>query len=112
MTAPRQGLHVVNPALTAQRRKRPTRYCESIDFLAMVRRIVRAAGQRVGEGDADELRALMAIREDLDAAIAEAVRGLRQSGATWTEIGAIQGVSKQAAEQWLARRQDAERSAS
>jgi hypothetical protein len=105
------GRNDVNTALTSRRRKRPTRYVESIDFLAMVRRIVRAAGHRVGDGDADELRALVAIRQDLDAAITEAVRGLKDSGATWSEIGAIQGVSKQAAEQWYSRRLEAERSA-
>ena len=80
-------------------------YRETIDFLAFVRRIVRAAGQRAGDGDANELKALVAIRSDLDEAITEAVRGMRASGVTWTEIGAIQGVSKQAAEQWFSRRE-------
>ena len=93
----------VNPVLTRIPRKRPAPYRETIDFLAMVRRIVRAAGHRVSDGDADELRALVAIRQDLDTAIAEAVKGLREGGATWTEIGAIQNVSKQAAEQWYSR---------
>jgi hypothetical protein len=92
-----------NRRVIASRPKRPVPYRETIDFLAMVRRIVRAAGHRVSDGDPDELRALIAIREDMDMAIAEAVRGLRESGSTWTEIGAIQHVSKQAAEQWYSR---------
>ena len=91
----------VNGALT---RRRPSRYVESIDFLAMVRRIVRAAGNRVGGEDVNELKALVAIRSDLDDAIFEAVRGLRASGHTWGDIGDVQGVTKQAAEQWFHRR--------
>ena len=83
--------------LPSRRSKRPARYVESIDFLAMVRRIVRAAGARVGQSDVDELRALVAIRADLDAAIVEAVRGLRNAGYTWESIGAELGITRQAA---------------
>jgi hypothetical protein len=95
----------VNTSLTPVRRKRPTVYRETAGFLAFARRIVHRAGLRVSGEDVQELVALVAMREDLDAAIATAIRGLRSSGHTWTEIGAIQGVSKQAAEQWYARRQ-------
>ena len=83
--------------LPRRRARRAGRYVEAIDFLAMVRRIVRAAGARVGQADVDELRALVAIRADLDSAIVEAVRGLRTSGTTWAEIGAELGITRQAA---------------
>ena len=89
----------VNQPLTRPRRKRPTRYVEPIDFLNMVRRIVRAAGQRVGSSDVEELKALVAIRNDVDDAILEAVRGVRGSGATWADIGEVLGISRQGAEQ-------------
>jgi len=83
--------------LPRRRKKRAARYVEAIDFLQMVRRIVRAAGACVGTADVDELRALVAIRTDLDSAIVEAVRGLRASGYTWESIGSELGVTRQAA---------------
>ena len=90
----------------AMRRKRQPVARETSGFLDFARRIVRRAGQRVSGEDVEELVALMAIRKDLDDAIVVAVRGLRRSGSTWADIGAIQGISKQAAEQWYARRVD------
>jgi len=98
--------NVVNHELTRFRRKRASRPRENIDFLGMVRRIVRAAGMRVGTSDVDELKALVAIRADLEVAITEAVRGLRESGVTWQEIGDVLGVTRQAAEKYFNPRLD------
>lgn len=62
----------------------------------MLRRITRAAGRRVAEADPEDLEQLLAIRAEVDHAIVEAVRGLRASGYTWEQIGAVMGVTRQA----------------
>jgi len=78
---------------------RPKRTIETDQFLRMAARMLRAGGKRVGEGDAEELADLVQLRERLDAAIVEAVRGLRASGHTWQEIGDSTGTTRQAAVQ-------------
>lgn len=80
---------------TVQRRRRRT--VDTMDFLAMVGRMLNAAGDRVGDGDPDQFRQLLKLRELLDEALVEAVRGMRDSGTTWEEIGAAAGTTRQAA---------------
>jgi hypothetical protein len=70
---------------------------ETHEFLKMLRRMVRAAGTRVGRADPEDLAELIAIRIDLDAAIQRAVDGLREDGFTWQSIGDATGTSRQAA---------------
>lgn len=51
--------------------------------------------------DTDALKAISEIadrRDRLDSALAEAVRSARRDGRSWSEIGAMLGVSKQAAQ--------------
>jgi len=51
--------------------------------------------------DTESLRAIAELterREKLDAALIEAVRSARRSDRSWSEIGAMLGVSKQAAQ--------------
>ncbi|MEN9645499.1 MAG: hypothetical protein RL238_2168 [Actinomycetota bacterium] len=51
--------------------------------------------------DTDALRAIAELAErrtELDAALIEAVRSARRSDKSWSEIGAMLGVSKQAAQ--------------
>lgn len=79
-------------------RRRPS--IETTDYAAMLRRMVRAYGRRVGDGDPDDLAEMLAVRAELDEAIAEAVRANReQHGRSWAEIGAGAGITKQAAQQ-------------
>jgi hypothetical protein len=73
-------------------------------YLAMVRRVIRAAGPRIGGCDVEDLGALVALRQELDAAIVQAVSALRHSGNTWAAIGAATGTSKEAAVQKWAKR--------
>jgi hypothetical protein len=73
------------------------RWVENGDFVSAVCRLVRAAGVRVGDGDVEDLAALLQIRQALDGAIDDAVEGLRQTGATWEDIGKATGTSRQAA---------------
>lgn len=77
------------------RRRRTT--VDTSDFLAMTARIVAAAGRRVAEADPDDLAQLLALRELVDEAIVEAVRGLRDAGITWEDIGRAAGTTRQAA---------------
>lgn len=74
-----------------------TRTTQTSDYLGMVRRIIRAAGRRVGNADAEDLTELVALRHDLDAAIENAVQQLRASGITWQSIGDATGTTRQAA---------------
>ena len=88
----------VNPALTAIRRRHTV---ENPEFAAFAARILRAAARRVGNGDVEGLAALVALRADLDLAIDQAVAGLRspQWSYSWSEIAAVLGTTRQAAQQ-------------
>jgi hypothetical protein len=79
----------------APRRRRPR---DNNDYLDMVRRIIHAAGHRVAEADADQLAQLVALRAELDEAILDAVRGLRDADITWQDIGTATGTTRQAAQ--------------
>jgi len=64
--------------------------------------MVTAAGRRASQGDVEVLAELAAIRLEVDAAMLEAVRGLRAAGYTWKDIGAATGTTGQAATmKWL-----------
>jgi hypothetical protein len=78
---------------------RPARVVENTEFTAFGRRVLRAAGRRVAAGDVDALPALASLATEVDAAIADAVAGLRQAGYSWGEIAARLGVTRQAAHQ-------------
>ncbi|MBN9097011.1 MAG: hypothetical protein J0I49_02690 [Pseudonocardia sp.] len=86
----------VNATLTAGRR---SRVVENAEFTAFGRRIIRAAGRRIAAGDVEALPALAALSADLDAAIGDAVLGLRAAGYSWAEIASRLGVSRQAVHQ-------------
>lgn len=73
-------------------------------YAAFVRRVLRAMGRRMGDADPEDLVQLLAIREDVDAAITTAVAGLRASGFSWTDIARATGTSRQAAQQRWADR--------
>lgn len=101
------SLSFVNQVLTLQsspsgdsdREEKPRRVVENPQFDAFARRILRAYGRRVASGDIEALRAMVGLADQLDAAITEAVRGLRQYGYSWAEIGDRLGTSRQAAQQ-------------
>jgi hypothetical protein len=84
----------MNPASP---RRRPAKVVDTPDYLLMVARIMRAAAERVSDGNVEDLRALVDLQGQLDVAIVRAVRGLRDSGATWEQIGEATGTSRQAA---------------
>jgi AraC-like DNA-binding protein len=67
-----------------------------------VRRILKAYGRRIGAGDIAALSELEALRSELDATIADAVRQLREQEYSWQQIADVLGVSRQAVMQRFA----------
>ncbi|MFD6692088.1 hypothetical protein [Micromonospora aurantiaca (nom. illeg.)] len=86
----------LTPRIPVQRRRDVV---ENDAFAAFARRIIRAHGRRVADGDIEALRDLVTLSADLDRAIGEAVVGLRQFGYSWADIGQRLGISRQAAQQ-------------
>ena len=73
---------------------------ESDEFAAFARRVVRAFGRRIGDGDLWALGDLVALRDQVDDAIRAGVDTSRQQhGFSWTEIARELGVTRQAARQ-------------
>ena len=72
---------------------------ETGEFLAMVRRMLRAAGRRVAEADEVELADLATLRTEIETVIASAVDTWRKQGRSWATIGDALGISKQGAQQ-------------
>lgn len=71
---------------------------ETTEYLAMLARLIRRAGERVADADEFELYELVALRAELEDAIRVGVRGQRKRR-SWAHIGAAIGISRQAAEQ-------------
>lgn len=70
---------------------------ETPEFLAMLSRLIKAAGKRVADGDEPELKALIQCQADLDSAIATGVAGMRERGCSWAYIAQATGTTRQAA---------------
>ncbi len=87
------------------RRRRRER--ETVEFVAMVRRMIRRAGVRVADADEIELRDLVALRDDLDAAILHAVRAQHARRGSWAYIGMALGIKRQTAQERYGRREKA-----
>lgn len=77
--------------------RRRRRTIDTSAYLAMVARVVTNGGIRAAEGDIEDFKQLLELRGVLDEALIEAVRGLRDSGCTWEDIGAASGTTRQAA---------------
>ena len=86
----------VKAVLTSQRVRREV---ENDAYASFLRRVLRAHGRRVAAGDVEALTDLVALAEDIDRAVAEAVSGLRGFGYSWADIAARLGVTRQAAQQ-------------
>ena len=70
---------------------------ETPDYLAMMRRMIRAAGRRVAQADPEDLATLVELREALDLAVADAVAGQRAGGASWADVARGLGCTRQSA---------------
>jgi len=89
--------------MTTQR-KRPKREVDTVDFLRMLGRMMKAASVRVAQSDEDEFAQLAKLDQVLQLTMDDAVRGLRASGLTWQQIGDAAGTTRQAAHQRWARK--------
>ena len=56
---------------------------------------MRAYSRRVAEGDVEALSLMTSLADELYAAIAEAVKGLRACGYSWAEIGSRLDITRQ-----------------
>jgi hypothetical protein len=84
--------------------KRRRRTVENDEYGEFIRRILRAYSRRVADGDIDALSLMTRLADELDDANAQAVKGLRARGYSWTEIGDRLGITRQAARQrWIGR---------
>lgn len=73
-------------------------YVETTEFLDVLRRLMRAAGRRVGAMDIDTLGLLFALlTDDSEATLGEACWALRRNGYSWRVIGEQLGMTKQSA---------------
>jgi hypothetical protein len=70
-----------------------------MDFVKLVRRLVRRAGERVGDADEYELAELVGIRTELELAIRTAIDGQRSVGRSWAHIGNALGITRQSAQE-------------
>jgi hypothetical protein len=86
------------------RPKRRRHLVDHDEYLAMMARIARAAGPRVGKADPAQLRLLIGVAADIDRTIVYAVAGLRACGFKWQTIADELGVTRQAAQQRWGRR--------
>jgi hypothetical protein len=77
---------------------------ETMEYLAMMRRMLRAAGRRVADADEVELAELVKLRDELEAAIATAVTGQHDRGVSWRGIAAGLGMTRQSAHERYARK--------
>ncbi len=94
------GKNIDNKPLSGQRRPARERgTVENKEFAAFARRIVRAYARRVAQGDIEALADLVALRDNIEGAINDAVIGLREFGYSWTDVASRLGISKQAARQ-------------
>lgn len=72
---------------------------ETPDVAAGIKRQVRSLGRRIGQEDPSSLSHLIQIRAAVDAAMADAVRGLRDLTYTDAMIGEALGCTRQAVQQ-------------
>lgn len=76
---------------------------ETPEYAAMMRRLVRRYGERVGEADPVDLATMLEVRDAFDAAIDAAVAGQSEAGFSWREIAEALGTTRQAAWQRFGR---------
>lgn len=90
-------------ATTTTRESRPR---ELSDMIAFTRRIMRSLGRRVQDRDIEGLAGLVALQADLDDQVRQTVAFLRTpegGGYSWTDVGRVLGITRQAAQQRYGR---------
>lgn len=77
---------------------RKRREVENSVYAGFMRRVVKAFGRRIGAGDVAALPELVQLRDEVDAAIVDAVEQLRAEPwcYSWQQIGDVLGMTRQA----------------
>ena len=88
-----------SPGRAPRGTRRRRNVVENDDYAAFTRRILAAHGRRISRGDIEGLATLAGLAVDMDAAIHQAITGLRAAGHSWADIAARLGVTRQAAQQ-------------
>lgn len=70
---------------------------ETPEYSAMLERMIKAYGKRVGDGDPIDLARMVELRRVFDEALVLAVRGQSSAGFSWREIAEGLGTSREAA---------------
>lgn len=70
---------------------------ETPDYAAMLRRMIRAYGRRVGLESPEDLADMRSLADELERATAAAVAGQREAGFSWSDIARGLGVTRQTA---------------
>lgn len=71
---------------------------ETMEYAAMMRRMLRAYARRVADADPDDLAVMVAIRDELDELVDDTVRAMRaRNGWSWAELASALGTTRQAA---------------
>ena len=97
MTPPALSVHfTVNKPLTL---KRQSRVVENDEYVAFLRRVIRAYSHRVAAGDIEAITTMAALGDHLDQAIRDAITGLRSYGYSWADIAMRLGITRQGAQQ-------------
>jgi len=79
------------------------RQVETLDYLKMVERMVRAAAKRVGNGDEAELAVMALLRDQIETAVGDAIQSQLEQGKSWSQIGNALGTTRQGAFRRYAR---------
>ena len=74
------------------------------DVVKGVEWMIRAAGRRVADGDPEDLDLLTNLHNVVEAAVAEAVEGQRETGFSWGDIARGLKVTRQSAHERFGRR--------
>lgn len=69
---------------------------ENREYAAFCMRVVKSLGDRVGDGDTEDLQFIRQLAEVVEEAEGRAVLGLMAQGYSYAEIGAALGISRQA----------------
>jgi len=79
--------------------KRPYRVVENDEYVAFLRRVIRAYSRRVATGDVEAITVMVALASDLEEATRQAITGLRGFGYSWADIAMRLGITRQGAQQ-------------
>ena len=93
---PRESRFTVNGSLTPNLRRRVV---ENDEYAAFIRRVIRAYSRRVAAGDIEAIADMTTVADEIDAAIQDAITGLRTFGYSWADIALRLNITRQAAQQ-------------